>query len=113
MCYNNYFNEHIFNFLELVAVTLPGQLVSTPGGSAQFVCLVFRDGLREVHWLVNGTQLDSLNLKNVSVQIVNPTIETLTFSSLSSEFNMTRIACRAVFNNGNVDSESTLLLLQG
>ncbi len=98
-----------------VTVTPSGQLVSTPGGSVRFVCLVFpSDGLMDIQWLVNGTLLSNPTLINATVEILRQGIGALTFANLGSEFNMTRIGCRAAFSDGNYrDSESTLSLLQG
>ncbi len=97
-----------------VTVTPRGQLVSTLGGRARFVCSVSPNaGVMDVQWLVNGTQLDLPSA--TTVQYLGSGFGSLTFTSPSSELNGTRIGCRPVYSDGRREdsTDSTLLLLQG
>ena len=44
----------------------PDEYISTPGGRAVFTCSTPGVSVVDVQWLVNGTELGSLNLTNVT-----------------------------------------------
>ncbi len=100
-----------------VTVTPSGQFVSTRGSMAEFACTVSPSaGVMDVQWLVNGSLLDNPTLFDATVQYSSTFgVGRLIFASLSSEFDMTRIGCRAVYSDRSSEdsTESTLLLLQG
>ncbi len=100
----------------VVVVTPHGQVVSIPGGSAQFSCTILpNDGVVAVEWLINGTVLENPSLSGATVDFFPGLGSRLVFASLSPKFNVTRIACRVVFTDGNKEdsTESTTCLLQG
>ena len=93
----------------------PEEYVSTPGGRAFFLCLTPGTSVVDVQWLVNGTELETLNLTNVT-----STLETagtskkwsLNFTKIPVEYNTTTVKCIAMTMNENLtaDQNSTLLI---
>ncbi len=91
-------------------------LVSTPGSRVIFTCVVNpSDEVIGIEWLLNGTLLDNSNLVNATVFLIARGLGQLEFASVSSELNMTRIECRALYSGGIIEDSdhSSLLLLQG
>ena len=85
--------------------------VSTPGGEASFTCIT--SGSADVQWLLNGSQIDTLNLSNAETAVDRSgghTAWTLRLSDLSVMHNNTRIRCT---DTTTLSSASTSLLLQG
>lgn len=77
----------------------PGQARSVPGGSAVFRCTAFGHTTVRIYWLVNGTQLEDLHLKNVTESFVpiGGGVGTLNFTDLPVYYNTTKIQCQARF----------------
>ena len=95
-------------------------IVSYPGGPAVFDCVSFSTMTEAVHFLVNGSLLDSLTLKNVTQEVLLNSMGELRggilrFADLPVEYNNTHIQCRARLSTGSyVTSDvATLLLVQG
>ena len=67
-----------------------------------------------VEWFANEGVLVDLD-RNVEIQFHPvPQIGQLAFTNLTMEYNMTRIQCSTVFENGNnLTSDDSLLLIQG
>ena len=67
-----------------------------------------------VEWFANGSALVDLD-RNVEMQFFPvPQIGQLTLTNLTMEYNMTRIRCSTVFDDGsNLTSNDSLLLIQG
>ncbi len=105
------------NAIHLLVIVNPDQLVSTPGGSAEFLCAVLPngDGVVDVQWLLNGTLLDDPSQVDATVQYLGLGLGELKLANLSSNLNVTRVDCRAIYiDGGEKDSvDSALLLLQG
>lgn len=80
----------------------PGQARSVPGGSAVFQCTAFGHTTVRIYWLVNGTQLEELHLKNVTevFVLIGGGVGTLIFTDLPVYYNTTRIQCQATFSSG-------------
>ena len=82
--------------------------VSTPGGSATFLCTP-RPGMSEIDWLVNGTQIGDLDISNITAEFdENIGIGTLTFGDVLLEYNETTVTCLIDFTR-----LSSNLLVQG
>ena len=89
-----------------------GGFVSVPGGMARFSCSLQRQPISGVQWLVNGSSLQDLNLRNVSATFSNHTdTGFLRFSNLPLKYNMTRIKCSVNSSSRVIASESDILLL--
>ena len=95
----------------------PDKYVSTPGGRAVFTCLAPGVSVVDVQWLVNGTELERLNLTNVT-----PILETagtikrrrLVFTQIPVEYNTTTVNCIAMTMNENLTAiQNSTLLIQG
>ncbi len=95
-----------------VVVTPPGPHFFTPGDEEVFGCIIYPHDEMNVQWLVDGVVRK--DLVDAIEERLSPGVWALTFR-LSSEFNMKRIGCRAIYTDGSVkdSSDSTLLLLQG
>ena len=100
-----------------VVSVIPDEYVSTPGGNAFFFCQTSGVSVVDVQWLVNGTELDSLNLTNVT-----STLETagtrkqgsLVFTQIPVEYNTTTVNCIAMTMNENLTAaQNSTLLIQG
>ena len=96
---------------------IPEEYVSRPGGRAFFTCQTSGVSVVDVQWLVNGTELDSLNLTNVRA-----TLETagtrkrwrLLFTQIPVEYNTTTVNCIAMTMNENLTAtQNSTLLIQG
>ena len=93
-------------------------IVSYPGGPARIDCITFIT-TTVVQFIVNGSLLESLTLKNVTQEVLlNGMGELqggiLRFADLPAEYNNTRIQCRAEFSMGSSQTTtSVVLLLQG
>ena len=105
----------------VVDVFPPGQYVSTIGGTATFTCSVSDGPITGVQWLVNGSELEDLNLPMANVEAVFETHETgsghgiLRFRNVPVEYNETRVTCIAItVAMGMIRAtDSSLLLEQG
>ena len=83
--------------------------VSTPGGSAGFLCTPRIPGRSDLDWLVNGTQIGDLNISNITAEFdENFGIGTLTFGDVLLEYNETTVTCLIDFTR-----LSSNLLVQG
>lgn len=94
--------------------SLEGQAISFIGGRASFSC--FLDGILSVQWLMNGTELEELNLTDVIVEFDNMrTTGNLLFTDLPLAFNGTTIQCRVTLSSGSeaVSGNMFILLIQG
>ena len=93
--------------------------VSTIGGAATFTCSVPPDGsIIGVQWLVNGSELEGLNLPNVEAMFeLHDGIGSgiLRFRNVSVEYNETSITCIAttVAMRRLHATDSSSLLVQG
>ena len=98
-------------------LVIPDEYVSAPGGRAVFTCLGV--SIVDVQWLVNGTELDRLNLTNVK-----PMLETspdggskigrLVFTQLPIEYNTTTVKCIIITMNEILTAtQNSTLLIQG
>ena len=93
----------------------PDQFVSTPGGSATFICFSLAPGVAIVsfQWLVNESLVENLNLSNVRTEFTNSS-GLLIFDDIPVEYNMSRISCMATcIAEGNSVSLQSNLILQG
>lgn len=105
----------------IVSVFPPEFFVSTPGGSAEFKCILLGGNtLNRVQWYVNESLLETLDLRNVSTTISAIVgVGILNFNNLPIEYNMTRIRCVVSYTSSSnrmkisPSPNSTLLLLQG
>ncbi len=107
MCYNT-----------LVSLKPTGQVVLTPGESVTFTCNASTEdvsAVKDIYFLLNGTRLHCGDLENAIVEIFSSLkiSLSLTLRILSTEFNATRIGCRAIYSSGTESSTTTLLLIQG
>ena len=98
-----------------VRVIPQSRLVATLHGNAVFTCVCGGTGyvVTHVKWFANEGVL--LENRNVEIQFHPvPQIGQLRYTNLSMEYNMTRIQCSTVFDNGNnMTSDDSLLLIQG
>ena len=97
------------------AVFLSSTVISAPGRSALFSCSpMFGDAL-SIYWLVNATQFESLELRNVQSRVIEMNaVRTLEFSNIPTEYNVTSIQCvlnltSGIFWFSNISS----LIIQG
>ena len=65
-----------------------------------------------MQWLINGTQLENLNLSNVNAMFSNG-VGRLEIFHIPLEYNDTTIQCIANFGNRNEPSNILTLLVQG
>ena len=92
----------------------PDRFVSTPGGSATFICLSTGMRIVSLQWLVNGSLVENLNLTNVRTEFDNNK-GVLIFDDIPVEYNMSSIGCM-VIAEGNSEpllSQNSSLILQG
>ena len=85
------------------------------GGDAVFSCLSTSSLVVSIEWLVNETDLNSLQLTDVN-QGFEPIgrVGTLRFDNVSLEYNNTRIQCKVYTSTeGEVLSKNSTLLIQG
>ena len=89
-------------------------VVGVEGSRATIRCSESPLRLPSVQWLVNGSTLEDLNLRNVSV-VLDPDLQAsfLDFTELPLEYNMTRVNCSANATSGRRVSSTLLLLVQG
>ena len=89
--------------------------VSTPGSRVTFTCQsLFGAELVSLQWLVNGTLLESLNLRNVTA-IIGDSYGILMFMDIPVAYNSTTITCAATFNSAMsqvTDTRDSLLIVQ-
>ena len=97
-----------------------GVIVSYPGGPAEVECISFSIETVDTDFIVNGSFLDSITLKNVIVEnIVNSLGQSrggiIRFADLPVEYNNTSIQCRAELSMGLHETapRPAVLLLQG
>ena len=106
----------MLNFI--VALNPSGQLVSVPGGTAEFRCTSTTTSIEieSVEWLLNGTLLDKFNSSSDVTQSFYPFsggIGELMFTNLTPQ--TTEIVCRAALSNGEtvLSTATDLIVLQG
>ena len=111
----NWMDSTINVFLVRVDVTPPEVIVATLGGRAELGCVITQTaGLMDAQWLANGTALDDLSEINSTTEyFLASGFVRLILTSLSYSFNMTRITCRSIYADGHIDSNPTVILLQG
>lgn len=86
--------------------------MSTLNGNISYTC--FADADHEIMWVINGTQLQELNLNNVQDDTINVGIAILAIVQLTAEFNGTIIQCRTQLSSGAVvNSEISKLIVRG
>ncbi len=107
--------HYLLNIIILVSLTPSQDVVTTPGRSVPFVCESINSrGLRQLHWLVNGTRLEDLSLGDRVEDYMSRGVRTLFFLTVSVEYNDTTIQCIANFSSGEiVYSNNVSLLVQG
>ena len=66
-------------------------MVVTPGMEASFICRVFSDDGQLYNWLVNGTQLEEINLGDRVEEFGSHHIRILVLLDVSVEYNDTTI----------------------
>ena len=96
----------------------PEEYVSTPGGNALFTCSTPGVSPVDVQWLVNGTELGSLNLMNVTSRLETSASGrkrgSLVFTQIPVEYNTTTVKCIAMTMNENLTAaQNSTLLIQG
>ena len=103
-------------FLAVVTVTPLKTLISTLGGMAEFGCTISPSaGVLTVQWLANERSLDDLYRIEFNSYYLDRGFGRITFMNLPSRFNMTRVACRAIYDDGHRENSTsfTVCLLQG
>lgn len=91
------------------------EATTTPGGDATFYCISVTP-IANIQWLVNGSSLENLNLRNVETEFNPPVpVGILNFTKVPLEYNNTRVRCRAELSSGrsSVAMETALLTIQG
>ena len=91
---------------------------STLNGTAIFMCLPFPmgDPITNVQWLVNGTELEQLDLPNIVPEFDNAGrgFGTLTISTIPEFYNRTQFQCKTTTTSDvHISSDTILLLIQG
>ena len=102
----------------VVSSVTPLEYISTPGGRAFFTCLIAPGvSVVDVQWLVNGTELDSLNLANVTSIFETAGTRkrgSLLFAQIPVEYNTTTVKCIVMTMNENLTAaQNSTLLIQG
>ena len=91
--------------------------VSRPGGRATFTCQTSGVSVVDVQWLVNGTELDSLSLTNVTSRLETAGTTkrwSLVFTQIPVEYNTTTVKCIVITMNENLTAyQNSTLLIQG
>ena len=85
-----------------------------PGANPVYICGLNTesDNITSVQWLINGRQLEDLNLPNVEIGFNQYYgMRVLRFNSISVEYNNTNIQCRATFSNGETAGSNNVKLL--
>ena len=114
-------NLYVFVSLFIIVYVIPHDFfISTPGGSAEFRCIVEWHTVTDIQWIVNGSLLENLELTGVRTELgLEVGVGVLYFENLPSEYNETTIRCRARFTTSlgvqgtSTSPGATLLLLQG
>ena len=110
------------NFIIPVTLFPHGTFVSVPLGSATFNCLPLSGSLKNVQWVVNGTDLEDLNLPNIAVSFndIGRGIGVLEITEIPEHYHNTEFRCKAnvTSDRSNTEEEyisanAILLLLQG
>ncbi len=94
----------------------PLQEVVTPGITAPFTCEVINNNdVEQLHWLVNGTRLEDLNLGDSVADFMSQSrVRGLVFLHVPVEYNGTTIQCIAISTSGDIMySINASLLVQG
>lgn len=105
----------------LLVLINPPVFISEPGGSAVFLCF---DPIYDsdnptisVHWLLNGTLLENINLTSTSVQteVSDRGTGAITLSNIFEGLNETMLDCMLELQTGSVKNSSitSILLIQG
>ena len=94
------------------AITLtPSRTVYRVGYEATCYCFGTAGAVR-IQWLINGTQLENLNLQNVNARLFTESGR-LDITHTPLEYNDTTIQCIANFGDRNEPSNILTLLVQG
>ena len=90
-----------------------GDFVSTVNGTATFTCISTTGAaISEVHWLVNGTQLEDRSMSDIDFDPEDP--GTLRLTSIPESYNTTKFQCMAIISGKmSISVHPVLLLLQG
>ncbi len=101
-----------------VTVTLtPDKNVVIPGTlQATYICHFINNNgnIQQYHWLVNGTQLEDLNLGDGIQVVESRSTGILSFINIPEEYNDTIIQCEATLTSGEIIySNNAILLVQG
>ena len=99
----------------VIVNVFPPQLTQILHDDATFLCWYFDnyETIINIHWLVNGSLLESLDLKNAFTHFDDGTGELL-LTDLDIKYNNTRIRCEVEFSSGRFSvSSSALLSVQG
>jgi hypothetical protein len=94
--------------VDLRFVLQPEIYVSTLGGRASFTCVPLNGAA--LTWLVNGSLVDNLNLRNVTTIYHTGGIRVLEFADIPVEYNSTNITCVASSNSMNATLDSKLVI---
>ena len=82
------------------------------GAKATYICTDTTLNVVGMQWLINGTQLENLNLSNVNARFSRG-VGRLEVSRIPLEYNDTSIQCIANFGDRNELSNILTLLVQG
>ena len=110
---------YFISIKEHVSIGPAAVVVSYPGGPTIFECTSLSITAIGIDFIVNGSLLDSLALKNIRLEILRNSMGVtraaiLRFEDLPIEYNNTNIQCRANFSMGSpATSTVAVLLLQG
>ncbi len=69
--------------------------------------------IKSIEWIINGSQLEDLNLQNVEAQFTSTGggLGLLKITAVPIQFNTTEIQCRASFNGGQFTSNMASILI--
>ena len=89
--------------------------VTTLGGMHTFDCRSINNDVQQYQWLVNGTELQELNLTDgVIMTEDNDVIAFISFNNITMKYNGTTIQCIANLTSGEIiPSNNATLLVQG
>ena len=99
-------------------VAPPSPLVAYPGDTVRFTCGDRSRSIQSIEWLLNGSSLETLTLRNVT-QVLSRAGDEITsgvlrFADLPLEYRNTTIQCHVEYEMGQSElSTIALLAVQG
>ena len=110
-----YISDHVPDLAILclfdIGISLTEPRVSTPGETADFVCLPLGGSITNLQWLVNETLVETLQLN--ATRTFEFGIGKLTFNNILLNYNGTRITCDAIVNSDVHVTQHSMLYVQG